>query len=234
EYFYLNGQRHALGYFHDGLKVGPWEQWDEVGRIIDSSFFSNGQPKFTYLFTYNEDGTIRDISFENGIKNGRRSYNDKGVLLTVQDFEGKAGTIREYYKNGNPRVLSEFNKTGKLSKITYYSEDGKEIPEKELRKRQEEWEKKELAMTPEYPGGMGSFQTYLIKNTVSTEYDDVQKQVRISFVLNEFGRATEIQVIDAPNPTIERSLIRLIQQMVNWDMKGQKTWPVKLTLNMKG
>jgi hypothetical protein len=233
EYFYLSGKRRAMGYFHDGLKVGPWEQWDEKGKQTDSSFYSKGEPKFSYQTIYYENGTIHDFTFVNGSKSGRKVYNDEGILMTAQDFDDKAGIIKEYYQNGQPRVFSEFNKSGKLSKTTYYSENGTEIPETEVRKREAALQKKQLAMTPEYPGGMGSFQSYLLKNSVKTEYDDVQTQLQISFVLNEFGHATEIRVINAPNPTIESSIIKLIQQMTKWDMKGQKSWPVNLTINMR-
>jgi hypothetical protein len=234
EYFYENGQRRSLGYFHNGTQAGPWQSWDSEGRTTDSIFFAGGVPKFQYTTAYFEDGNIKDYSFTDGSKSGRKTYNEDGVLVTLQDFDGKAGTVREYQKNGKPRVFSEFNKAGKLTKTTYYSADGTEISEKDLKKAQAAWEKEQLAKTPEYPGGMGSFQTYLFKNTIHTERDDVQRDFEIAFVLNEFGRATDIHVINAPNPTVERSIIRLIQQMTNWDMKGQKTWPVHFTMNLKG
>jgi hypothetical protein len=59
-------------------------------------------------------------------------------------------------------------------------------------------------------------------------------ELKISFYLNAQGRPYDIKITNAPNPTLENSVIRILQHMDSWDMKGQKVWgPVPVILLLK-
>jgi antitoxin component YwqK of YwqJK toxin-antitoxin module len=233
EYFYTNGQRRSSGYFHNGVEAGEWDTWDSSGRIMDSTFFVSGSPKFSYKFEYYPDGILKETSFSDGVsaKSATKSFYEDGSLRSLGEFTNKSGTIKYFYENGQLSQLTEFNKAGKVTRNVHYTEEGKEITEKELAKQRE-------ALIPEFPGGQSSLQSYLLRNLVLTEAgpssDTYRMELKISFYLNAQGRPYDIKITNAPNPTLENSAIRILQHMDSWNMKGQKVWgPVTMILILK-
>ena len=91
---------------------------------------------------------------------------------------------------------------------------------------------------PEYPGGIQELNTFIEKNLKYPKKalrKRTEGKIILSFVIDEEGKVTWIQVINGVSKEIDLEAIRLIRSMPAWKPGTQNGRPVsvKLTLPLK-
>jgi periplasmic protein TonB len=89
---------------------------------------------------------------------------------------------------------------------------------------------------PEFPGGEEGRLIYLAKNTV---YPDAEKRagiegtVYITFVVDENGDVTEVNILRGVSPGIDMEAIKVVQNMPRWSPGLQQGRMVRVAFNMQ-
>ena len=242
EFWYETKIKKTEEQYSNGKPNGIWRLWDEKGRLIDSSIYIDGnlQSKEHYSFYLND--SISMHLFEDLI--AKRTfvqyyYESGGHMAEVEFINGREIERKNYYKGGQLKSYFKNNEKGKQIFAKRFTEDGREISEKEYVQQQKELQKhveKELKEfgetviknTPQFDGGKIGFQSYLNQNLKIPErirrenlYVD---EITIKFHLNEFGKTYNI-VIDGINDSELKNVIeRFFETAPRWDMKGLKTY----------
>ncbi len=111
-HFYPNGQKSSYGKYENGLKNGEFKTWYENGQLSAIWETENGISK-GMVICYRQDGTIeREALIQGeGYEGYFRFYDEDENLLS----EGSAlndsiriGKWVEYYKNGNPEYIWQY------------------------------------------------------------------------------------------------------------------------------
>ena len=78
---------------------------------------------------------------------------------------------------------------------------------------------------------------FLIENIrylVEAMQQNIQGRVLVSFVIERDGRITNVEVVQGPDPMLNREATRLVRLMPNWqpDRKGGRTVRARFTLSV--
>jgi TonB family protein len=100
---------------------------------------------------------------------------------------------------------------------------------------QEEKVYDQVEVMPEFPGGMQAMMTYLgekIKYPESAKKEGTEGKVFISFVVNSYGKVTDVSVLKSVTPELDNVAKEVVQQMPDWTPGKQdgKSVSVKFTL----
>lgn len=88
---------------------------------------------------------------------------------------------------------------------------------------------------PEYPGGNNAMMTYLGSNIVypeSCKEEGVEGIVFVSFVINEDGLPTELEVLRSPDERLSANALEVVGKMPAWTPGKQDGQPVKVQYNL--
>lgn len=83
---------------------------------------------------------------------------------------------------------------------------------------------------PQYPGGYSALMKYLSNNgryPVIAQENEVVGRVVCSFVIKKDGSIDEISVLQSVDPSLDKEVIRLIEQMPKWEPAAQQAADVK-------
>ena len=242
EFWHENKIKKNEEQYSKGKANGLWRFWDEKGRLIDSSFYTDGklQLKTSYSFYLNDSISMHLFRDMIAKKTFAQYYYDSGGLISEVEFlNGKEIEKKNYYKGGQLKNHFKNDDKGKQIFAKRFTEDGREISEKEYLQQQKESQKqlekqlKEFTEsvaknTPQFDGGRIGFQTYLNRNLKIPDrilqeniYFD---EITIKFLLNEYGKAFNI-IIDGVNDAELKDVIqRFFETAPRWDMKGLKSY----------
>jgi len=242
EFWYENKFKKNEEQYSNGKPNGWWKLWDEKGRLIDSSLYSNGELKLKTASSFYLNDSVsmhlfRDITTKRTY--ARYYYDSGGLMYEVEFLKGIEIERKNYYKNGQIKNHFKKDEKGKSIFVKRFTESGDELSEKEYQQQQKELRKqlekefenfKEAVVknAPEFDGGKIGFQTYLNQNLKIPErvlreniYFDV---ITIKFHLNQDGKAINI-IIDGVNDAELKDVIqRFFEGIPRWDMKGHKTY----------
>ncbi len=88
---------------------------------------------------------------------------------------------------------------------------------------------------PEFPGGDKALLLYLAKNIrypAICQENGIQGTVYLSFVINEKGEVTNVQVIQSPDRNLADEAIRVVNTMPDWKPGKQGNKGVKVTYQL--
>lgn len=124
-YFYENGGKQAEGRFKEGLRSGLWSYYYENGEISASGHYEGGEKNGPWTY-YNENGTKSSEGIEiKGRKEGNwRIYDSEGYMKGEGFFQSGSGEYKEFYDNGNLKVIGKMKDGIHEGKWMYYYEDG--------------------------------------------------------------------------------------------------------------
>ncbi len=91
----------------------------------------------------------------------------------------------------------------------------------------------EAEVMPEFPGGFGELQKFILTNLVYPEKarkDSIQGKVFVRFTVDESGRVGETQVARGVDPLLDREAARVVELMPVWRPGKIKEKPVKVQL----
>lgn len=88
---------------------------------------------------------------------------------------------------------------------------------------------------PEFPGGDKALLIYLAKNIrypAICQENGIQGNVYLSFVINERGQVTNVQVIQSPDRSLADEAVRVVRTMPDWKPGKQGNKGVKVTYQL--
>jgi|GEM_PF-4488048 len=229
DYYLPEGSVFLHGYFHEGKKFGTWKQWDPLGRLTDSIYFNEDAILAEALYRYSEkdishpESRITSYNFVDHRNEHRllKSFTITGQLSSISEWWGRKGEIKVYNEEGALAKYTAYDSTGKKIKNTFYDRSGRELDE-------EAYKKMLADNVPEFKGGRTAFQHYFDQNmkakAVAMSQPNSSVVVTVSFLLDEQGRATNVNVLEYSDLAWQQAAIDFFRSMPNWDMKGHKIW----------
>ena len=231
EFWYENGVKKSEEHYTNGKPHGKWKTWDEVGRLSDTSLYLNGKLIKLARWTFYENDSLKMTQFvdlPNKKTYVKYYYEEGGLRDDVEFFDDKEIERKSYFSNGQLKLDSKKDKKGKQTYIKRFSETGEEISEKEyqkqLQQQQQKIRERFAALIPEFKSGELGFQMYLTQNLkipqrVIRENMDID-EVKITFSLNQHGRAHNIVVDGVNDPEFMDVITKFFETSPSWDMKG--------------
>jgi len=201
---------------------------EEITKKVE--YYANIAHVFSsYYMVTNIDG--RDRLFEErGINAIQLIYTqDRWWIVNLMwNAESVNMPIPEYYlepiqKNWGDSSIVD----GALDEFT-----GENQAEETISKRTRVFKLDELDEKPLYPGGEIGFLNYLTKTAkipTSLANEDINKEVKFKFVLNEQGKAENISILNSAHPNLAAAVIQALEQMPQWQPGTILNNPVKVT-----
>ena len=232
--YFEDGSLNMIENYKQGKRHGYSKIWNETGLLSDSSYFDNDTLKYSVMYNYWDDGSIKTYASYDSVSGRkiRKVLYENGKTESESDFTGKAGTNSAYYPEGGLRFQAGFNSSGKRTFIKFFREDGTEMSEREYQKKAEqkldELSRQIQERNPEFRGGEGAFNTYIQKNLkLPDEFRNSiheGEEIRFSFMLNEGGAAVDIKLITPPSIELQMAIEKMLRSMPAWNMKGKKSF----------
>lgn len=227
EFLYEDGVKKSEEQYTNGKPHGTWKTWDKDGRLTDTSFYLGGEQVIFTRWTFYGNDSLKMTQFvdlPNKKSLVRYYYEEGGLKDVIEFFDDKETERKSYYANGRLKLHAIKDKKGKQTFIKRFSETGTEISEKEYQKQQEQLRQQFAAKIPEFKSGELGFQMYLTQNLkipqrVIRENMNVD-EVKITFYLNQLGRAYNIVVDGVNDPEFMDVITKFFESIPPWDMKG--------------
>ncbi|MDV6169151.1 energy transducer TonB [Flavobacterium sp. DG1-102-2] len=91
-----------------------------------------------------------------------------------------------------------------------------------------------LQVQPDFPGGLGAFNNYILKNFRIPEVDrDMQARIYVSFVVEKDGSLTAIKVLRDPGYGLGKEAERVLKSLkIKWNPGIQNGKPVRTSFNL--
>lgn len=226
------------GTYVNGLRDGKWLVYNGWGDTDMCCHYKNGVLDGEYLtFNYRGMGTRHGV-FVQGKKNG--SWTEK---VYAPNYEPLATIVYQYNMDTlNGTVVEQCYR---YTKTTMY-ENGIEMKRDSVATTNEQYDNGEWPPNPDpvllfaeempqFVGGEGSFQQYLIENVrYPKRARDNKKQgtVYIYFVVEKDGSVTNVYCVkgvpDAPE--LEEEAMQVFRSMPNWEPGKMKGKPVRVSM----
>ena len=88
---------------------------------------------------------------------------------------------------------------------------------------------------PTYPGGPEAYRKFLRKNIHYPEIcgkKGIQGRVICSYIVEEDGSITDVQVRKSVHPSLDKEAVRVIQSMPKWNPGKENGLPVRVRYNL--
>lgn len=88
---------------------------------------------------------------------------------------------------------------------------------------------------PEFPGGNDAITSWIAKNTTYPEIakdNGITGKVFVQFVIGKDGSVTNVQVMRAVDPYLDKEAVRVVQSMPKWKPGKQRGKPVKVSFQV--
>lgn len=178
-------------------------------------FYKAGQVWQRTTYDIKKNQIVTDATFNEDTDDDEKllvfkTYNDKGYLFKVENFEkGKVVKGAFYYENGQLNGEAEFDRTGKVTYEKGYDSTGKELADYVFIKESE------------FEGGMLAWQRYLMRNLNS---DIVRKYsappakytVTVAFVIGKDGSVIDAKAENDPGYGTKDEAIRVVLNGPKW------------------
>jgi len=91
-----------------------------------------------------------------------------------------------------------------------------------------------LQVQPDFPGGLGAFNSYILKNFRIPEVDrDMQARIYVSFVVEKDGSLTAIKILRDPGYGLGKEAERVLKSLkIKWSPGIQNGKPVRTSFNL--
>jgi len=88
---------------------------------------------------------------------------------------------------------------------------------------------------PEFPGGNDAITSWIAKNTTYPEIakdNGITGRVFVQFVIEKDGRVSQVKVMRAVDPYLDKEAVRVVQSMPKWKPGKQRGKPVKVSFQV--
>ena len=147
-------------------------------------------------------------------------FNNKGEQTS--DFMGRFtndsfyGTFTNYKQVKMPFELHLNNGTSKANSSQAISGNSKPIADNDVA----EEDIPVYDSDPEFPGGMSNLRKYISENVeypAISQENGIAGQVKVSYIINEDGSISDVEVIESVDPYLDKEAIRVISLMPKWN-----------------
>ncbi|MCD8251323.1 MAG: energy transducer TonB [Phocaeicola dorei] len=177
---------------------------------IYGKYFYDKTGSDNYLYLYggiSESGDVVLLEFNN---KGEQTSDFMGRFTNDSFY----GTFTNYKQVKMPFELHLNDGTSKANSSRPVSNNSEQTDNSEV---------VEEALTsdrdPEFPGGMSNLRKYISENveypTISQE-NGIAGQVKVSYIINEDGSISDVEVIESVDPYLDKEAIRVISLMPKW------------------
>jgi TonB family protein len=191
-------------------------------RLGQTGFYDDSMKRVGHFIEYCKDG---HISMEGNYINDREEgtwnlyYDSSTNLHAVINYkQGDTKNLKSYYKSGKLKRDETDDFTGAAGKC--YDENGNDIP-----------------FTPfsEMPEPTIDISSFLQQNLAyphDAREADIQGRVIVSFVVDELGNITAVQIYRGVHPLLDKEAIRVVKAMPKWKPAKLDGRPVKVSYNL--
>lgn len=226
-FYHADGTVQSEGMMEANRKTGLWRSWHPNYQLRDSGSYISGLYDGTWKIWY-DNGQLKSMTHHKPIalNSVRAEGNNTRSLSSSQ----KEGPYQSFYKNGKPEAIGLYNggamvgkwewfrKNGQPSIIEYYNLTGKLDSMRcydSLGVYQGEYCSIEK---PAVLKGFGDFKGYLANTFFWPDSVFAVKhvtQVRIRFVVNEYGKLEQLKV-ESSEQILAETICRFIITMPDW------------------
>ena len=101
-FYYPNGQKSSEGTLRDGKPDGYWKSYNEQGTLVSEGNRKNFELDSVWTFYAPNGLKISEITYQNGIKNGKRvQYSKDEYVEETFKWDTLVGNVNTYFPNGN-------------------------------------------------------------------------------------------------------------------------------------
>lgn len=227
------------GNYIENKEDGYWVEWSE-GKLTDSVLFQNGADFTRIVFNYYSNGNLNTRIYNDPVTRTSEVtvYRENGALQRHASWINGTGIQTTYYPTGQIEMV-EVYKNKNVTSTKYFTPEGSEISQKEMRKTEEKLLsafRGETSGTPEYPGGSAGFSSFFHRNFKSPESfgrEGFSESVTVTFYLDKSGFANNIKVSGASNRDVEIEVMAVFRRMPAWNMHGYQSFgPITYTINL--
>lgn len=179
---------------------------------IYGRYFYDKTGSNNYLYLYggvSESGDVVLLEFNN---DGKQTGNFTG-RFTTDSFYGK---FMNYEQVLMPVELHLNNGTSKANSSQAISGNSKPIADNDVA----EEDIPVYDRDPEFPGGMSNLRKYISENVeypAISQENGIAGQVKVSYIINEDGSISDVEVIESVDPYLDKEAIRVISLMPKWN-----------------
>jgi hypothetical protein len=200
----------STGLYQDGKKEGAWLEYDEEGRLTDSSNFKAGRLRGVRL-QWHTNGMLADsLEFDSAGNGVEVRWWDDGAISSAGYWTAdtlKKGRWKYYHRNGTLMATDDY-KDGKLVNYACFDNAGAALDTALCREKAAELEK-------------NVYKRFLEKNI---KLDDVVKAglpsgtytVMVRFMVDKDGTVTDVKPLTNYGYGLERMVSDVIKRSPRW------------------
>lgn len=132
-YSYTDDYVQAAGKMNDDKTIGPWEFYNEHGRLTGKGNFDNQGKRQGEWNWFNEKGKIKETAvYSDGVLNGKytRYYENERLEIDANYKDDNLSGEYKYYNDKGALTQKKYFKNGELDGLyTSYFNVGQELPE---------------------------------------------------------------------------------------------------------
>jgi hypothetical protein len=100
--YYYNGNKASEENYDKGKQNGLFREWDNAGRLTDSTIYEHGKKISEAKFSYRKSGQLSHADFTDFSSDKEQvyNYNDSGKVSSEVSFTGNIGILKHYNKEG--------------------------------------------------------------------------------------------------------------------------------------
>ncbi len=168
----------------------------DSGHRLWKTYYASGKLRSERVYAAQLPDGCHRVWFENGQLQKEINYK-KGQLH---------GALLTYWENGHPK-RQDFYQHDSLTSGKCTDREGNLLPYFAYEK------------LPEFPGGMEKLRSYLareLKYPPNARRQEIEGQVKVSFVVNKDGSIDHIRIQKSVSPELDAEAIRVIRKMPAW------------------
>ena len=204
-----NGNNYQLKGLIDNKYAVTMQLSMQDNKIYGKYFYDKtGDDNYLYLYGgVSDSGDVVLLEFNN---KGEQTSDFMGRFTNDSFY----GTFTNYKQVKMPFELHLNDGTSKANSSRSISNNSEQMNNSEV---------VEEALTsdrdPEFPGGMSNLKKYIsekVKYPTMSQENGISGNVKVSYIINEDGSVSNVEVIESIDPYLDKEAIRIISSMPKW------------------
>jgi TonB family protein len=204
----LTGLKYAEGKYNQGKITGKWKYYHKGSEILRAEKnFTDGVPDGVFAEFDSTGFKYSVLNYKDGKRHGEWKvyFNDIKTKWFHARFENGVldGKLETFYPTGNKRRIEIYDK-GKQLSGKCFEQDGSEI------------QYYPFVIEPDYVFDVMNYIANNVRYPLSAENGDVDGEVLVGFVVDEFGKVKNVEVTKGIGNGFDEEAIRVISGMHKW------------------
>ena len=215
--------------------------------VVDTVWFEDNEDKISSIEYTNPlkiDQIVIEEFYDDGSLKAQKHYHNHGLESEWAEMKfyyptesymlrqmkhhfysvglGFKDTLKSWWPDGTLKRL-EIYRDDKLVSGQSFDEEGKEVQHVPYMR------------LPSYPGGIDALRIFLrinVKYPPKLRRKKLSGRVLASFIIDTDGSLNQIKIVDSPHKLFSKEVIRVLEEMPNWNPGFQDGEPVKVHYNL--